>query len=168
MELRTSITKLSSFVSKYKFVLLILCIGIILMLLPAQSQTGMDKSMEEENEASCSDLQDDLELILCKVSGAGRVKVFLTEETSEETEYQTNNDHTESDANRSNRFDTVIISDASKSERGLTKNVNAPIYRGALIVCDGAQDPAVRLAIVDAVSKVTGLSTNNISVLKME
>jgi len=39
---------------------------------------------------------------------------------------------------------------------------------GAVIVCQGADDPQVRLSIVDAVSKVTGLGSDKISVLKMK
>lgn len=35
------------------------------------------------------------------------------------------------------------------------------------MVCQGADNAAVRLAIVEAVSKVTGLGANRISVLKM-
>jgi stage III sporulation protein AG len=39
---------------------------------------------------------------------------------------------------------------------------------GAIVLCQGADVPSVRLAIVDAVSKVTGLVANQISVLKMK
>jgi len=36
------------------------------------------------------------------------------------------------------------------------------------VVCQGADDPAVRLAVSQAVSSVTGISTDRISVLKMK
>jgi hypothetical protein len=39
---------------------------------------------------------------------------------------------------------------------------------GAVIVCQGADKPVVRLAIVEAVADATGLSTDTITVLKMK
>ena len=41
-------------------------------------------------------------------------------------------------------------------------------YRGAIVVCQGADSPAVKLAIVEAVSRATGLGADSISVLKMK
>ncbi len=40
-------------------------------------------------------------------------------------------------------------------------------FTGAVVVCRGADDPAVRLRIVEAVSAFTGLGTNRIVVQKM-
>ena len=48
------------------------------------------------------------------------------------------------------------------------RQVNPPTYLGAIIICEGADDANIRLAVVDAVSKVTGLGANRISVLKMK
>jgi stage III sporulation protein AG len=39
---------------------------------------------------------------------------------------------------------------------------------GAIVVCQGGDQPTVRLAILDAVSKVTGLGADKISILKMK
>ena len=41
-------------------------------------------------------------------------------------------------------------------------------YRGALIVCAGADSPQVRLDLVNAVAGLTGLSTDRITVVKMK
>ena len=45
---------------------------------------------------------------------------------------------------------------------------NPAQYLGVIVVCEGADSPAVRLAIVEAVSDVTGLGADRISVLKMK
>jgi stage III sporulation protein AG len=39
---------------------------------------------------------------------------------------------------------------------------------GAVVIAQGADDPSIKLAIVDAVTKATGLGANKISVLKMK
>jgi hypothetical protein len=39
---------------------------------------------------------------------------------------------------------------------------------GAIVVCQGADSPSVKLAITQAVAKITGLGTDEICVLKMK
>ena len=41
-----------------------------------------------------------------------------------------------------------------------------PTYQGAVVVCEGAGSSSVRLAVVNAVSVLTGLSSDRISVVK--
>ena len=63
---------------------------------------------------------------------------------------------------------TVIITDSQRSESGLIRQVNPAAYKGAIVVCQGADSPSVRLAVTQAVSKITGLGTDSICVLKMQ
>ena len=64
--------------------------------------------------------------------------------------------------------DTVIITGSDRSQQGLICQQIPPQYLGAVIVCQGADKAAVRLALVEAVSDATGLSTDAITVLKMK
>ena len=43
-----------------------------------------------------------------------------------------------------------------------------PQYRGALVVCDGGNNDRVRLAVIDAVSVLTGLGADRIAVVKWQ
>ena len=113
-------------------------------------------------------LEEKLASILSQVDGAGKVQVILTAAAGEEIIYQTNNDLTSNDESNSTDVDTVTITDSERNQTGLIRQVNPPIYQGAIVVCQGADDPTVQLAIVDAVSKLTGLGANRISVLKMK
>jgi stage III sporulation protein AG len=65
-------------------------------------------------------------------------------------------------------METVIITDAQRAQQGLVKQVNPPVYLGAVVVCQGADRASVRLAIVEAVANATGLGADKISVLKMK
>ncbi|MBO5318166.1 MAG: hypothetical protein J6A74_06975, partial [Oscillospiraceae bacterium] len=143
-------------------------IGLVLMLLPTGNSRSGESGKAATTSSSTEPLSQQLETILSTIQGAGRVRVMLTIAAGEEVIYQTDNDHTTNDTSGTNRSSTVVISDSERNESGLVKNKNAPVYRGALVVCDGAQTPTVTFAVVDAVSKVTGLSTDKISVLKME
>ena len=103
-------------------------------------------------------LESRLEAILCRIDGAGEVKVLLTEDRGGEVFYQTEGEDGK----------TVLICGADRSESGLVRTTEAPAYRGAVVVCRGADSAAVRLAVVEAVANATGLGTDRITVLKMK
>ena len=92
---------------------------------------------------------------------------MLTVQEGEEVLYQADENFSGNGDSADKRTDTVILSDTDRAESGLVRQVNPPVYRGAIIVCQGADDPAVRLAITEAVSKITGIGANCISVLRM-
>lgn len=147
--------KIRELVRKYGYVLIIGLAGILLMLFP----TGEQK--EEEVPAQMiqqPDMESRLEMILSRVNGAGEVRVMLTEASGEEVLYQTDGEGA----------DTVLVSDAERNEQGLVRTRHPPTYLGAIVVCTGADNAAVRLAMVEAVSNVTGLGSDKITVLKME
>lgn len=154
--------KLSTLFTKYRFVLLIFAIGLILINLPAKKTTDPPQAASDYTEPIS--LSRELEQILSQIDGAGKVSVLLTMAEGERTQYQTDSDVSEN----SNRQDTVIITDEGRNEEGLITQIDPPVYQGAIIVCQGAEKSAVRLAIVEAVSRVTGLGTDKISVLKMK
>lgn len=163
-------TKLIEFLKKYRYVLIILLIGLILMLMPNKNGNNNINTNEISEVKRSSDdmIEKRLSELLSKVEGAGDVEVMLTVAAGEEIIYQTNEDHSESDTTTDFNIDTVMITDSNRNQTGLVKQVKPEVYQGAVIVCNGADDPSVRLAIVDAVSRVTGLGANCISVLKMK
>lgn len=153
--------KATDWIGKYKFVILILLVGVGLMLIPTGSKEKTpDESVTEQVEQQVM-LADELEEILTNIQGAGRVQVMLTMRAGEQTIYQT-------DTPSADRQDTVIVTDEDRAQGGLIQQILAPTYRGAIVLCQGADSASVCLAIKDAVSKVTGLDSSQISVLKMK
>ncbi len=151
---------------KYKYVLVILAVGVIFMLIPSREKE--DTVTETKVVMQSESLEERLETILSKISGAGEVSVLLSEATGDEYVYQNNADTQKDSSGESSRTDTVIITDSGRNEQGLIKQVNPPKYNGAIILCQGADDPVVRLSVVEAVSNVTGLGADKITVLKMK
>ena len=155
-------------IRKHKYALAVAVIGILLICIPfgssdeAESQLQTQVSLSEVNT-----MEQRLEDILCRIDGAGKVQVMLTVAASEKTVYQEDTDLSGGGADTS-RYDTVIIQDAQGNEIGLIQQVIGAKYQGAIIVCQGAASPAVKLAIVEAVSRATGLGADQISVLKMK
>lgn len=159
---------ISIFFKKYKFVVLVFILGLLLMLIPSgKKDSGPNTDIISEDDSILT-IEDQLRKILSYVKGAGDVQVMLSQANGSETLYQMNEDSSITNENNSVRTDTVTVTDADHNEKGLIRQVNPPIYKGAIIVCQGADSPSVRLAIIEAVSKITGLGTDKISVLKMK
>lgn len=156
--------KIEVLFQKYKYVLLVVAVGIVLMILPGLSTDEETSDSAVSLTVQTLSPESRLEELLSLVSGAGRVEVMLTEACGQETVYQTDTNI----SGENSSHDTVIISNSDRLENGLVSQVNPPVYLGAVVVCDGADDPKVRLCIVEAVSKATGLGADKISVLKMK
>lgn len=161
MDLTSLREKAGQWIKKYKFVILILVLGIALMLMPGTAGKKEETPVTSQPEAQQESLDEQLSEILSNIQGAGRVQVMLTTKAGAQTVYQTDQPSTD-------RQDTVIITDDNRAQSGLVQQVISPTYRGAIVLCQGADSASVCLAIKDAVSKVTGLDTSEISVLKMK
>lgn len=167
MEKILSNLKLPEFLRKYKYVALVLTVGIFLMLLPTGKEAKTETVLTA-TENSILSVEEKLSQILRQVKGAGEVQVLLTEAFGEEIVYQTDDDITNGDTSSTSHRDTVTVTDGQRNEQGLIRQHNPPKYLGAIVVCQGGDQPTVRLAIIDAVSKVTGLGADKISILKMK
>ena len=151
---------------EYRYVLLVLALGIVFMLLPQGGSEKKEEAVPQEQEATSEvTLQEKLEEILSQVQGAGKVRVLLSEAEGKEIQYQTDEEERSQDAYQR---DTVILSDSGRNQSGLIKQINPPKYLGAIILCQGADSASVKLALMEAVSTATGLTTDRISVMKMK
>ena len=151
--------RITDSITKYRYLILILLAGVMILLFPERSEIPETDPVKEEIRL---DLQTQLEEILGQISGVGKVRVLLTEEAGSDTVFQVDESRSRSD------LDTVIVTNSQREESGLVKQIIPPKYRGAVIVCRGADHAGVRLAVVDAVKSVTGISSDCITVLKMK
>jgi len=154
-------------VKKYRYVIIVLLVGLFLMMLPENAEPEPDTQVQMHQEEE-EDLQSSLERILSEMDGAGKVKVLLTQSAGERRVYQTNDSTDQSDTSKNVRRETVIVTESNRTQTGLLQQTLPPVYLGAVILCQGADSAAIRLAIIEAVASATGLKSHNISVLKMK
>lgn len=152
-------------INRYKYVLIVIFAGLLLMLLPGKQETV---AAPETTLPKVQTIQEQLEEILPKIYGVGRVEVLLTQAQGERTVYVSDEHSSLSEDSDSYQADTVIITDESRAQKGLVSQVLPPVYLGAVIVCQGGDQPSVKLAVVEAVCDATGLSADKITVLKMK
>lgn len=150
---------------KYRWAVVVLLAGLVLMAMPSEKEEAPSTAELLRQEAG---LQQQLEELLSKLQGAGKVKVLLTTAAGEQIHYQTDEDLSETTESKDRRRETVIITSADRSQTGLIERTDPPVYLGAVVLCQGAESPQVKLAVVDAVATATGLTSDKISVWKMK
>lgn len=162
--------KVTEVFRKNRYWLLVLALGILLMALPdrkQQTKEAVPAPSEEAGETGNS-VQQSLEDILSQIAGAGEVRVLLTISRGSNTVYQTDQSTTTGSETASVNVQTVLVTGQDRSQSALIRQVEPPVYMGAVVVCQGGGDSAVRLAIVEAVASATGLGADKITVLKMK
>lgn len=167
MDIKRSITKMGEVLKKYRYACIVVVVGMLLMLLPIGKSDATEKVKAPET-AETQSVEQRLSEMLAQIHGAGRVRVMLTIASGEETIYQFDQNLSTDAGGSSTQKDTVTVTDKDRGQSGLITQINPPKYQGALIVCQGADNAAVRLAISEAVSGLTGLGTDKITIVKMK
>lgn len=150
---------------KYKFVLLVVMVGIILMLLPVSSQTKEteeNKSQIPQESFDLAAMEQRMEEVLGKIDGVGKLRLMLTLQSGTRL---TLAEDTQRDQDRTQR-EIVTLNRGSGNQEIVITNRFYPVYQGAVVVCQGADSSAVRLAITETVQALTGLPSDRIRVAK--
>lgn len=171
-ELKSAWDKVKKLVQRFKLPMLFLALGLLLLSMP---QTSKKTSASEQQTApvqteydSVKALQECLETVLSSAEGVGRVEIVLSLAKSEESIFQEDVRRTYSDSGSTEETTTVFSSGSGSLKEPVVTVTNQPVFRGALVVCDGADSASVRLSIVNAVSGLTGLGSDKITVVKMK
>lgn len=163
MKFKPDLSRLAGRMAKFRLPALILCLGVVLMLLPGKSRTETQTETEPARSAAesfdLSALERQLSSALSEISGVGEATVVLTLRTSgEQVLAQDTSEGTTSDT------ETVIISTGTGTEEAVSIKTIYPEFQGALVICEGADQAKVKLEVLQAVSAVTGLRSDQISV----
>ena len=134
---------------KYRLAALAALLGIVLMLLPGGNAEAEPAAGSPDAEAfDRGAVQEEMENILRAIDGVGELRLMLT---------------VDSGTKRELAQDTTA--ERSGSEDMVTNRVY-PRYVGALVVCEGGGSAGVRLAVTQAVSALTALPSDKITVLQ--
>lgn len=147
---------------RYGAVLLVVAVGMVLLLWPQggeAKETVAQESVQEDFDLEV--FEEKLARTLSQIQGAGEAQVVLSLQSgSRQVLAQDREQGSQSSTT------TVTVGRGSGSQEVVPVQTVAPQFRGALVVCPGGDDPQVRLAVMEAVSAVTGLGSNHISVCK--
>ena len=147
---------------RYKYVLLVVAAGMLLMLLPSgEKETARSEVADAENSFDVESFEERLEEVLSRIEGAGEAKVILSLRNGSR-QVLAQDEEWEGDGSLS--ASTVTVGEGAGVERVVPLQTVAPEFRGALVVCPGGGDARVRLELTRAVSALTGLGSDKISI----
>lgn len=156
-----------SWLRQYKLVLVLAVVGLVLVAWPTQrtATSGPDTQGQEAEEESFSveELEQRLAQAISRIQGAGDATVLLSLDQGVERVLASDQVE-EQGENESSREQTTVICDQEDGEDVVLLTQYYPSFRGALVVCPGGDDPQVRLAVTQAVSALTGLGSDRITI----
>ena len=150
---------------RYQYVLLVMAVGTVLLLLPTGGRDSpQGETSPERAEGTSFDLEAferKLAQTLSQVEGAGEVRVVLTLDGGSRQVLARNQDR---DGDGGSANTVVTVGKGSGQQAVVPLQTVAPQFRGALVVCPGGGSAQVRLKLIEAVSALTGLGSDRISV----
>ena len=160
---------------RYKYAALVALAGAGLLLWPVLEGESPPRESRWEAETvqpGSQDIQREMEEILGTMDGVGQVKVMLTADSDGERQLAQDtllsySGETAAPEDYSRKSETVLLDGSGGDETVVVKRTY-PTYRGALVVCQGGGSAEVRLAVTEAVSALTGLPMDRITVAKWQ
>ena len=115
-----------------------------------------------------SNLQEEIETMLEKIDGVGRVEVMITFSGTEEYVFAEEIKASKSDKFSSQMQNEFVLIEKNGEKEALISKVNNPQISGVVVVCDGGDSDKVCESVYRTVSTVLGIPTKNIYVTKLK
>lgn len=156
--------------NKNKIIISVGILGIILILL-SEVNFGLGDSKkpnETDNDyvSYVSSLNSELTQLLSSIDGVGECRVMITLRNTRESVYAKNSESSSSDNSKSNS-DEYVIYDSENGDSPILLKENFPDVEGVAIVCSGGDNIAVKEKVIKCVSALFNISSNRISVTKL-
>ena len=152
-----------------KYAVLAFILGVLILLMPAgkSAETAAPAEISQPQAQVEPTVEERISRILSKMEDAGKVEVMLTVKNDGEVIYQTDAEESRSETVTETRIQTVF-SGTSGKDGALVRQKNGPTYLGAVVLAQGGDSADVQYRLKMALSRLTGLSTEKITVLKMK
>jgi len=152
----------------------VLCIVVIIAFI-LYLNIGNEKEVKSTSNATyvstleyCKEIELKLENILSQIQGAGNVTVMISLDGSPELVYASDSDtKTSSNANGTTTTTSSNLIVINGSDKGaLILKENLPKVKGVIVVSSGADNISIKLDMLNAISTLLDLSTDQINILK--
>lgn len=160
--------KWTGLLKKYRLAALVVLLGVVLMLLPTgdKAQTSGDGGETLWETFSLEETEKRMAEVLGAIDGVGRVRIMLTLRAGSTLRLAEDSSLSDSSSQTKQEKQVLTVNRGSGRQEVVVTQQLYPTYQGAVVVCEGAGSSSVRLAVVNAVSVLTGLSSDRISVVK--
>lgn len=154
---------------RYKYVLLMVAAGLVLLALPGEKERERTSAEQETQESfSVKEMEERLEETLSRIHGAGDVTVMLTVQ-GETRQVLAEDEQTILKADGTSQVERSVVTlngGSGAGEKTVVLQRMNPIYQGAVVVCEGGENAKVKLKLMEAVMALTGLGADKITICK--
>ncbi len=161
--------------SRWKYAALIAAAGAALLLLPAgggRTDAAPAAETEERVQDTVREMETRMEAILKTIDGTGELHLMLAADTGTARQLAQDTELSYSGAVSAPddylRREETVLTGSGSGEGPVVTQTRCPTWRGALVVCQGGGDAQVRFAVTAAVSALTGLGADRITVAKCQ
>ena len=169
-EIRALLTRTRELLLKYRYAAAVLLAGVLLLCLGGREPHAKPVPTDQDSQAF------DLEAFertaaaqLSRIDGVGRLELMLTLESSGESVYASDTrESATGEQSGSRERNITVVSDSGYGQRPVTIKELYPTFRGAVVLCEGADSVQVRCAVTEAVSTLCGIGADKVAVLKMQ
>lgn len=144
--------------------------GVLLLLLSQVLQANVKTPTDTKQQDTgyydyIEKLETDTASLISAIDGVGRCQVMITLREGTESVYARNAQEEARDGSNSEKHEYVLY-DGEQGEEALLVKERFPPVQGVAVVCDGADNTAVRTCVVNTVSALLNVSVSKISVSK--
>ncbi|MFI3251353.1 MAG: stage III sporulation protein AG [Eubacteriales bacterium] len=151
-----------STLDQYKYVLLVIVAGVLLMALPT-GESEMIHEMEVAQSYDVAAFESRLGAVLSLIDGAGEAQVIVTLKNEGKRILAQD---IEQEGGGVATVSTVTVNAGTGVQEVVEVEHQYPQFQGVVVVCEGGGNPQVKLDLIAAVSALTGLDSNEISISK--
>lgn len=163
---KEKLERLYRFAERWKYVWIILLAGLLLLMMGGENDTSDEPMTEPAAETfSLARFEEQLTQCLSRIEGIGEVELMLSLDSSGREVYASD---IRQSASASYESTVSTVSNGSYGEEPVRVTTTSPEFRGAVIICEGAGNDRVRLAVTEAVGSLCGLGADRITVIQME
>ena len=152
-------------------------IGLSSLISPGESKEPSNTSSAVNTQEYAENLEEQLENLLSRITGAGKCRVMITMEQGTEYVYATEERNTAdvsqtsecerySTGSRSTDEQTYIMISTDQGDQPLLLTELAPRVKGVVVVTPGADDPAVVEQIQTALATALDITAGRICVVE--
>ena len=159
--------KLRKLIERYKWILLVIAAGAFLLLLPtggAPAERTAEPQMQQTEAFDLTATEARFAAALSEIAGAGEVIIVLSVRSGTRQIIAEDSRISEGGSGYEEESSAVLISRGSGVQETVRLQELYPQFQGALIICDGGNDPMVRLKLTEATAALTGLGADKISI----
>lgn len=160
-------------ITNKKWIAFIFILGLGLILLPTEKKptdAELRDTDRENHQEYREEIEKDLQDILSRVKGVGKVDVMVTLSDSGNTYFATDETESFSERNgeksKSHQTQHVLKSNGSNTDEPLITGKKTPKIAGVLVCAEGAADAGVKNSIKCAVEALLGVGSHRVEVLE--